>query len=329
MATLTAFVTGGTGFIGSHLVERLLARGYAVRCLVRNLAKPGYLKGLPVELIEGDLFSIGAIERGTAGADYVYHVAGAVAARSKEEFFRYNRDGTRNMIEAAVRVNPSLKKFVHISSQTAVGPGTGRTPVNESAVPRPLTTYGKSKLASEQEVLKHASALPVTVLRVSAVYGPRDTGTFSYFQSAYRGLELLIGFKETYVSLVHSDDLVTGIVLAGESPKANGEIYFLGSERYYTWDEIGFVTRNVLQRKLFRVRVPKPLVFVIAGVSEAASKFKARPSVLNYEKAYDLTQENWCCDVTKAKTDLGYRQTVSLEEGVRSTVRWYIDNQWM
>ncbi len=324
-----AFVTGGTGFIGSHLIDRLLSKGYTVRALVRNPKKLGFLKNLPIDIIEGDLFSDEALRNGIAGADYVYHVAGLVAAKSKEEFYRGNRDATRNMIEITAAVNPTVKKFIQISSQTAVGPGTGTTPVNEQTVPNPLTTYGKSKLAAEQEVLKFRDVLPVTILRVSAVYGPRDTATFDYFKSASMGLELLIGFHDTYVSLVHSTDLITGIVLAGEKEVSAGQIYFLGSEQYYTWNEIGYVTKNVLGKKLLRVRVPKPAVFAIAGISEFFSRFKEKPSVLNYEKAYDLIQDNWCCDISKAKNELGYRQEVTLADGVQETIRWYIDHKWM
>ncbi|MCK9409917.1 MAG: NAD-dependent epimerase/dehydratase family protein [Bacteroidetes bacterium] len=324
-----AFVTGGTGFIGSHLIDRLLSQGYHVRALVRNPKKLGFLKNLPIEIIEGDLFSIAALETAITDADYVYHVAGLVAAKSKKEFYRGNRDATRNMIEITARVNPTVKKFVHISSQTAVGPGSGMMPVNESTVARPLTTYGKSKLASEFEVLKFKETIPVTILRVSAVYGPRDTATFDYFRSAYKGVELLIGFHDTYVSLVHSTDLVTGIILAGENEIAKGQTYFLGSEQYYTWNEIGYVTKSVLNKKLFRVRVPKPLVFIIAGISEIASKFKEKPSVLNFEKAYDLTQDNWCCDISKAKNELGYRQNITLVDGVKETISWYVDNKWI
>ncbi len=324
-----AFVTGGTGFIGSHLIDRLLSKGYHVRALVRNPKKLGFLKNLPIEIVEGDLFSSAALEKAIDGAQYVYHVAGLVAARSKEEFFTGNRDATRNIIEITARVNPNVRKFIHISSQTAVGPGKGMAPVTESTPPNPLTTYGKSKLASEQEVLKFKEKVPVTILRVSAVYGPRDTATFDYFKSAYMGLELLIGFHDTYVSLVHSTDLVTGIILAGEKEIANGQIYFLGSEQYYTWNEIGYVTKSILNKKLLRVRVPKPLVFVIAGISEFASKFKEKPSVLNFEKAYDLTQDNWCCDISKAKNELGYKQEVTLTDGVKETISWYLDHKWM
>ncbi|MFA5831946.1 MAG: NAD-dependent epimerase/dehydratase family protein [Bacteroidota bacterium] len=324
-----AFVTGGTGFIGSHLIDRLLSKGYHVRALVRNPKKLGFLENLPIEIVEGDLFSTAALEKAIEDSHYVYHVAGLVAARSKEEFYRANQDATRNMIEITARVNPTIKKFVHISSQTAVGPGTGMTPVTESTSPHPLTTYGKSKLASETEVLKFKEKIPVTILRVSAVYGPRDTATFDYFKSAYMGLELLIGFHDTYVSLVHSTDLVSGIILAGEKEISNGQTYFLGSEQYYTWNEIGYVTKSVLNKKLFRVRVPKPLVFMIAGISELASKFKEKPSVLNYEKAYDLIQDNWCCDISKAKKELGYRQEVTLADGVKETIKWYLDHSWM
>ncbi|MBI2429923.1 MAG: NAD-dependent epimerase/dehydratase family protein [Ignavibacteriales bacterium] len=324
-----AFVTGGTGFIGSHLVDRLLSKGYTVRCLVRNPQKLGFLKGLPIEIFEGDLFTTSTLEKGIEGAQYVFHVAGVVAAKKKEEFYRYNRDGTKNIIEVTARVNPNVKKFIHISSQTAVGPGDGKTPVTESTPTRPITTYGKSKLASELEVLKLKEKIPVTILRVAAVYGPRDTATFDYFKSAYMGLELMIGFHDTYVSLVHAHDIVSGIVLAAESTKSAGQIYFLGSEKFYTWNEIGYVTRHVLNKKLFRVRVPKPLVFVIAGISGFASKFKSKPSVLNFEKAYDLIQDNWCCDITKAKTELGYQPEVTLEEGVKETVKWYLDHKWM
>ena len=324
-----AFVTGGTGFIGSHLVERLLAQGYSVRCLVRNPQKLGYLKNLPIDIFEGDLFSTYALEKGIEGADYVFHVAGVVAAKGKEEFYRYNRDGTKNVVETTARVNPKIKKFVFVSSQTAVGPGTGKNPVNENIAPHPITTYGKSKLAAEQQVMLFKDVIPVTILRVAAVYGQRDTATFDYFKSAHMGLELLIGFHDTYVSLVHCKDIVYGLILAAESEKSCGQIYFLGSEKYYSWDEIGYITKNVMNKKLLRIRVPKPLVFVIGGISQLVSRFKAKPSVLNFEKAYDLVQDNWCCDITKAKDELGYKPEITLEEGIRETVKWYLDNKWM
>jgi nucleoside-diphosphate-sugar epimerase len=329
MNSPTAFITGGTGFIGSHLVERLLSRGYKVRCLIRNPSKPGYLKNLPVDLFIGDLFSSGVLERAIAGVDYVYHVAGVVGSRNKEGFYRQNRDGTRNIVESASRANPHLKKFIFVSSGAAVGPATTEKGVDESTPYHPITTYGKSKMEAELEVLKYKDSLPITIVRPTAVYGPRDPATFDYFNTMNRGLEPLVGFRDKFVSLAHSTDVVTGIVLAGESEKARGQSFFLGSERPYTWREIGDVTKQVIGKRVISVRLPEPLVYAIAATAGLFSLFSERPSVLNFEKGRDMVQNYWTFDITKAQRDLGYKPAVTLPEGIRETVEWYKKNGWM
>jgi len=325
----TAFVTGGTGFIGSHLVESLLEKGYTVRCLVRDENKPGYLAGLPVEMFYGDLFSTDVLERAIAGADYVYHVAGVVASKTKEGFYHGNRDASRNIIAITARVNPTLKKFIHVSSLAAVGPGAGSAPVDETTPYHPITTYGKSKMEAEQEVLKFSATLPITIVRPPAVYGPRDPATFDFFKTIYGGLEPIVGFTDKYVTLVHSSDLVNGIILAGESEKSAGQTYFLGSEKIYSWNEIGTVTKQVMGKKAFRIRLPEPLVYAVAATVGFFASFGSKPSVLNFEKGRDMVQSNWTVDVSKAKRDFGFRQNMELPEGVRQTVQWYIDNKWM
>lgn len=325
----TAFVTGGTGFIGSHLVERLLARGYAVRCLVRDPQKLGYLSALPVEKFYGDLFSTSVLEKAIEGVDCVYHVAGVVASKTKEGFYKGNRDATRNIIEVTARVNPTLKKFIHVSSLAAVGPGVGQTPVDENTPFHPITTYGKSKMAAEEEVLKFNTVLPITIVRPPAVYGPRDPATFDFFKTIYGGLEPIVGFTDKFVTLVHSSDLVSGIVLAGESTVSAGQTYFLGSEKIYSWNEIGTVTKQVMGKKALRIRLPEPLVYAVAAVVGFFASFGSKPSVLNFEKGRDMVQANWTVDVSKAKRELGFKQEMELAEGVRQTVKWYIDNKWM
>ncbi|HLP15901.1 MAG TPA: NAD-dependent epimerase/dehydratase family protein [Bacteroidota bacterium] len=325
----TAFVTGGTGFIGSHLVERLIGRGYTVRCLVRDTKRLGYLEHLPVEIFNGDLFSNDVLEKAMTGVDYVYHVAGVVASKTKEGFYKGNRDATRNLIEIAARVNPGMKKFIFVSSLAAVGPGVGTTPVDETMAYHPITTYGKSKMEAELEVKKFNDRLPIVIVRPPAVYGPRDPATFDFFKTIYGGLEPIVGFTDKYVTLVHSTDLVTGIVLAGECEKTSGQTYFLGSEKIYSWNEIGSVTKQVMKKKAFRIRLPEPLVYAVAATVGFFTSFGAKPSVLNFEKGRDMVQSNWTVDVSKAKRDFGFRQEVDLAEGVRQTVQWYIDNKWM
>jgi dihydroflavonol-4-reductase len=324
-----AFVTGGTGFIGSHLVERLLSRGYTVRCLIRNLNKPGYLKNLHVELFHGDVFSNDALEKAIAGVDYVYHVAGVVTAKRKAEFYKYNRDGTRNIVEITSRVNPTLKKFIFASSLTAVGPGTDGKPVNDSTPYHPITTYGKSKMEAELELLKFENKLPITIARLAAVYGPRDTATFDFFKTIDRGLEPLVGFKDKFVNLVHSTDVVSGLVLAGENEKSAGQKYFIGSEKQYSWREIGTTTKQVMGKKALRIRLPEPLVYAVATTVGFLSLFSEKPSVLNFEKGRDMVQDNWTVDISKAQLELGYAQQVGLADGIRETVAWYRENGWM
>ncbi|MCX6136280.1 MAG: NAD-dependent epimerase/dehydratase family protein [Ignavibacteriales bacterium] len=324
-----AFVTGGTGFIGSHLVEQLLSRGYTVRCLVRDTAKPGYLRNLPVELYHGDLFSNDVLEKAVSGVDYVYHVAGVVASRSKEGFFHGNRDASKNMIEIVSRVNPSIKKFLHVSSQAAVGPSRTINPIDEKAEYHPITTYGISKMEAEKAVLAFSGKLPVTIVRPSAVYGPRDPATFDFFKTIYKGLEPVVGFHDKIVSLVHSTDLVSGIVLAGEKAEAAGEIFFISSEKRYSWIEIGNATKEVMRKKALRVRLPEPLVYAVAATAGFFSSFSQKPSVLNFEKGRDMVQDFWTCDVGKAKRMLGYKQETTLTDGIRETVSWYLKNGWM
>jgi nucleoside-diphosphate-sugar epimerase len=329
MNSLTAFVTGGTGFIGSHLVERLLSRGYNVRCLIRNPDKQGYLKNHPVELFTGDLFSSDVLERAISGADFVYHVAGVVGSRNKEGFYKQNRDGTRNIIEIASRAIPRLKKFIFVSSVAAVGPATSMQGVDESAPYHPITTYGKSKMEAELEVLRYKDSLPITILRPTAVYGPRDPATFDFFHTIYRGLVPLVGFSDKFVNMVHSTDLVSGIVLAGESNAATGQVYFLGSVGSFSLKEIGDVTKKVLGKRAIRVRLPEPLVYAVAAIAGFISLFSEKPSVLNFEKGHDMVQSYWAVDISKAQRELGYTPVVSLAEGIRETVEWYRQNGWM
>jgi len=329
MSSPSAFVTGGTGFIGSHLVDRLLANGYAVRCLIRNEKKKGYLEKLPVEFFVGDLFSTEALEKGMTGVDYVYHVAGVVGSRNKEGFYRQNRDGTKNVIECTSRVNGGLKKFIFVSSGAAVGPANASAMVNETTPYHPITTYGKSKMEAELEVLKFKDSLPITIVRPTAVYGPRDPATFDYFNTMNKGLEPLVGFKDKLISLVHSTDLVTGIILAGERGVSTGQSYFLGSERPYTWSEIGEATKKVIGRKVFRVRLPEPLVYAVAAAAGLLSAFGEKPSVLNFEKGRDMVQDYWTFDSSKAKRELGYAPSISLVDGIKETVEWYRKNGWM
>jgi dihydroflavonol-4-reductase len=326
---MTVLVTGGTGFIGSHVVEVLLKRKLSVRCLVRKSSNLQWLENLPVELVNGDFNNVEALKNAVTGIDIIIHIAGVVAAKSREGFFGGNLTATTNLLGAIVNYNPDLKRFLHVSSQTAVGPGRNGKPVDETTPPNPITTYGESKLAAEEAVLSYSDKIPVTIIRPPAVYGPRDTATLSFFQSVNRGLVPLVGFSPKKVSLVHAYDLARGIVDAALSENTKGKIYFVGSEDIYDWKQIGDVTADAVGRKTLKLPIPEFLVMGIAGLSGFISRFKKKPSVLNYEKGKDMIADNWTCSIQAAKKDFGYRQEVSLEEGIKNTIDWYRHHGWL
>jgi dihydroflavonol-4-reductase len=326
---LIALVTGATGFIGSHLVELLLKHQYAVRVLLRKTSDTAWLKGLPVEYVYGDLFDADALERAVTGVDYVFHSAGVTKAKTPEEYYRGNADGVKNMLDAVSRHNRGLRRFVQISSQTAAGPSPGTAPVTEEALPRPITTYGKSKLKGEQICSGFQEAIPITIVRPPAVYGPRDRDVYEFFNTMSKGLQPMVGMKEKTVSLIHVGDLVRGFLMAAESETARGRTYFISSSRVYGWKEVGDVTRSVLGKRALRIKIPEAGVYVIAAFSEFFGLFSKKPVLINFEKARDMVQDHWTCDSSRAQRDFGYIQEISLEEGIRTTVEWYRSQGWL
>ncbi len=328
---MNILITGATGFIGSHLAEELHRQGHSLRVLVRPTSNLRWIEHLPIEKVIGGLSDSASLEQAVAGVDYIYHIAGVVAAKNREGFFRGNVDATRNLLEATLKVNPDLKRFVHASSLAAVGPAFSENrPVDELETYRPITTYGESKAEAERVVTGYADRLPVTIVRPPAVYGPRDVGIYTFFQVVAKGFAPLIGFGRKVVSLVHVDDLVRGFILAGESPKSIGESYFISSEELYTWEEVGEKAAGLMGKSRVRyLRVPHSLVYTAAGLSGFLGKFRKTPPILDREKGKDITQSFWICSVDKAKEELGYEQQVSIGEGVKGTIEWYREQGWL
>ena len=145
-------VTGGNGFLGSHLVEALIRRGYRVRCLVRRTSDLRWIQGLRVEYVHGNLADLTSLSRAVQGVDYVYHSAGVIKALKPETYYRVNRDGTRNLLQVCSDSRENFKKFIYVSSLAAVGPSPNGRPLREESCPRPVSDYGRSKLEGEEEV---------------------------------------------------------------------------------------------------------------------------------------------------------------------------------
>ena len=324
-----AVVTGANGFVGSHLVDYLLTKDFEVRCIVRKSSNLQWLEGKDLKIYDCGLFDKNGIREAFKNANYIFHIAGVVKAKNEDGYLKGNVEATKVLLEVADEMRDKIKKFVVVSSQTVSGPAKKNKPVTEDMVPNPLTTYARSKLKQEQLTISFKDKFPVTVCRAPAIYGERDTEIFIYFQVFNRGLTTMIGFDKKELSLLHVADLAEGLFLAAISEKSNGEIYFISSEKFYTWDEVGKITSSVLDKKAFKIKIPHFIVFTIAAIAQFFALFSSKPATLNIEKAKDLVQSYWICDTSKAMRELGYRQKVSLEEGIKRTCDWYKKMKWI
>ncbi len=261
--------------------------------------------------------------------DFVFHCAGLTKARNREEYFKANAEGTKNLIEICLENNPGLRRFVYVSSQAAVGPGTDRKPVDEQAPCRPITYYGESKLEGEKIVLGHVSELPITVVRPPAVYGPRDTDILGFFKVANSRFRVSFGLGQSFLSLVYVTDLADGLIMAAESARSVGQIYFVAGDTVYSWKEAFEIMGRVLGKRLVPLRIPRSLVFFLAFFSQSISGLAGKPAVFNVQKAREITRKYWGLDVSKAKSDLGFSPKYDLAKGAEETVKWYREMGWL
>ncbi len=324
----TAVVTGANGFVGSHLVDLLLSKNFSVKCITRKSSNLRWLEGKSVEIFNCGLFDKEGLKKAFAGAEYIFHVAGVVKSKKPQGYFEGNVETTRNLLEVALEFKSTIKKFLVVSSQTASGPSLNGKPVDENSNCSPITTYGRSKLAEEELAKSYMDRLPITICRAPAVFGERDTEIFIFFRTFNSGLMTKIGFGKKQISIIHAVDLVNGFYLAAVSEKSAGQIYFISSEKYYTWDDIIGITSKVLKKKPITINVPHAVVFFIAAIAQFFALLSKKPATLNIEKAKDITQKEWTCDTTKAVNDLGYHQNISLEEGIKRTCDWYKEMKW-
>ena len=236
---MIAVVTGSTGFIGRHLVEGLLARGAEVRAIVRpETARDAVGPG--VESFEADLLDDRSLRNSRAweGATHVFHLAGRTRGRTLAQFRAGNVFPTANLLSAIAARSGTRPRVVLASSQAAAGPAPcADKPVTEADRPVPVEAYGRSKLQAEQAVARYRDQFPVTIVRPSAVYGPRDRDFLAAFKQASRRIAFHAVPRANRFSLVYVTDLVDALVRAAERPVAAGRTYFVAAPEPVSWGE--------------------------------------------------------------------------------------------
>lgn len=325
----TALVTGASGLIGSWLAERLAEEGFAVRCLVRQTSSLQWLEGRRVSLVNGDLCRDEIPGEALRGVTHVFHCAGVLRALRSRDFFEANEQGTRRLLAACVPHADSLQRFVLISSLAAAGPGTAWRPVREDDDPAPVSVYGRSKLAAERAVLEHAHRLPVTIVRPPAVYGPRERDLLPIYRQVRRRVRLSVGFRDRCLSLIHVHDLVDGIIATGTHANAVGRTYFLANDDAAAWSTFVRAVAVALGRRTVPIALPGWAAYLAAAPAELHARITGRPAVLNFDKVREISQGDWVCSTARVREEIGFRPALSLEEGVRRTVEWYVQHRWL
>ncbi len=325
---MKVLITGATGFIGSHLTERLIMQGYDVSCLRRTASDIRWLESLNVRFVYGDCCNRDSLNECVKGYDYVFHLAGLIKATSEREFYLVNEVGTQNLIEAVDRYNSNIKRFVYLSSLSAYGPTFKENGLpSENGIPHPVSDYGKSKLRGEEVVMRYSSKVPVCILRPSVVYGPRDRQFYIIFKFIKKGFVPYWG--EGHTSLVYIDDLINAIILSIESNTATGKVYFISDGVVYSNSQIIDEIASALGKKTFKVRLPRALLPLVGNLAGGIGKITGKSTMINKDKMREIMYNDWICDITKAKRELGFKPFVGIKEGMRWTADWYRIHKWI
>ncbi len=322
-------VTGANGFLGSHVLRRLLARGDAPVALVRPGANLRWIQSLDLETREIDLLDRHCLVRALEGVEVVLHLAGATRARPTRRFFGVNVGGTRALIEACPMARPGVQRVVLSSSLAAVGPASSRLPLTENQPALPVGAYGESKWLAEQALLASPHVEGV-VLRPTAIYGPRDVDVLQMLQMARLGVHVRLGFRSTAYNWLYASDAADAFVQACLAPTAAGEIFHLGDATNYSPAESDRIIAEALGVPV-RVTLPLPLLAVRAAalVGELLSLGSPRPPTLNRDKAKILTAGSWAVDIDKARALLGWEPRHTLLDGMTETIGWYRRKGWL
>jgi nucleoside-diphosphate-sugar epimerase len=301
-------------------------KGYAVRALVRETSKIDHLKGLGVQLVEGDLVDLGQTNGLLQEIDVVFHVAAAYRQEgiSKEHFWKVNVEGTRAILEGAR--DSRVKRFVHCSTVGVQGE-ISEPPAKETAPYKPGDHYQESKMEGEKLALGFFEkyGMAGSVVRPVGIYGPGDTRFLKLFKFINNGKFRMIGRGDVLYHLTYVEDLVAGIILAGEKKAAIGNTYTIGGHEYLPLKQLVGLIADVLGKPAPHKHIPLKPVYWAAAICETACRpLGIEPPI--YRRRLDFFTKDRAFDISKAKTDLEYCPAVALQEGLAATAKWYKDN---
>lgn len=333
-------VTGASGFIGTHLVAALAARGDEVVCLVRKTSKVDQLQTLGARLVVGDVTAADSLPAAVAGQQIVYHLAGRTLALRDRQFYEVNRRGVAHIAKAcAGQETPPV--LIYVSSLAAAGPAVDGRPRVESDPPAPVSHYGRSKRSGEHAAESFAHRVPTTIVRPPMVLGQGDHLALPLFRSVIRfGVHLAPGLRPQRFSLIHADDLVQLLILAAERGRrlpplgqrgdsAAQGYYFAACEQDPTYADLGRLVAESVGRRVLVIPTAMSVVRTVAAVGEAISQVRHQPLLMNLDKAREIAAGSWLCSARAAHEELGFEVGAPLIERLRQTAEWYRREGWL
>ena len=327
---MTILLTGGSGFLGSHIAEQLCRNGDNVRALVRSTSDTSFLEKLEnIEIIETSLADKDALKKAAKGVDGIIHSAALVKAVNEDEFRRVNVGYTENLLDAAEETRETLKRFVLVSSLAAAGPSATGGIIGNDKIPTPITRYGRSKLAAEQAAQSRTDRLPITVLRPVSLYGPRDKATVIMFKCVKNRVLPYCSSPATRLMLLYGPDFAHACIRAIHADVPSGAAYLVDSGEVYTWKELLTSLEAIIGKKaLIRIPPPRFLLGAIAYLADVYSKITNKAFILSRDKMQEICSQ-FVTDGEEACKALGWTPKMRLKEGLQLTFEWYKNNGWL
>jgi nucleoside-diphosphate-sugar epimerase len=322
---MLAFVTGASGFIGSHLVRALKTSGWQVRAYVHQTPLPA----IPdVESVQGDILDKASLEKAMRGTDVVFHLAAAVGSvvTDPREFREVNVDGTETTLAAALKAG--VGRFVHFSSIGVLGAVKASDTADEEYSPAPRTLYDRTKLAAEEAALRAAAqGLDVVIIRPGWVYGPGDRRTFKFIRAVCRRRSALIAGAPGRQTPVYIDDLTAGTLLAARMGRP-GTVYHIAGDEILTAEEMTRMVAAACGVAAPRLKLPRGLAQAAAFAMEKVCGWFKIETPLNRGKLSFFLDPK-AMSSARAKKELGFSPAIDFRTGIARAITWYRDNGWL
>lgn len=322
-------VLGGSGFLGSHLVESLHSQGYEIRCLVRRTSDISLLKS-KAEIIYGDVFEEESIRKALSGTEVVYNLVGGgnvstVTEKGLETLRRLNAGSVESLLSIAKDF--PLKKIIHFSSISAMGIHKNET-LSEEGECKPKIPHEIAKYESEKVAMQYFReyGLPVVILRPPQIYGPGDVKSeiLKLVKYAKRFYVPLIGGGKSYMPWVYVEDVVQGAVKAMTHGRI-GEVYIISDKQSYKFRDIIAEIAKALDTKLRTIYIPKSFAKISVSLLEPMAKLLGKEPILSRYRIGSMTSDRFV-SINKARSELNYEPLIPLSEGMKLTVNWYVEN---